>query len=202
MAAAVGEGMPIETSEGSLVVDIGGGTTEIALIALNGIVYSKALRTGGNNLDRRILDYVRNRFNFVIGELTAEKIKMEGASAMPQARSSYINIIGTDLNTGVPKTLAVNTQDIHLAIEPEVRAIVSALKETLSDIPVEFSDMILTKGMILTGGGALLKDLAQRIEMETNVQTTVSPEPLLSVVKGGIETLKNRSLRERVTISA
>jgi len=202
MAAAVGEGMPIETSEGSLVVDIGGGTTEIALIALNGIVYSKALRIGGYNFDRRIMDYIRSKFNFVIGELTAERIKIEGGSAVPQAASSYINIIGIDLNNGVPKPLAVSTHDIHLAIEPEVRAILSAIKETLAAIPVEFSEMILAKGMLLTGGGALLKDLAQRINMETNVQTTVSLEPLLSVAKGGIETLKNRSLRERVTISA
>ncbi len=172
------------------------------MIALNGIVYSKALRTGGYNFDRRIIDYIRNKFNFVIGELTAERIKIEVGSALPQATSSFINATGTDLTTGLPKALPISAQDIHLAIEPEVKAILSAIKETLSAIPVEFSEMVLTKGMILTGGGALLKDLAQRIEMETDVQTVVSPEPLLSVTKGGIETLKNRSLRERVTISA
>lgn len=202
IAAAVGEGMPIETSEGSLIMDIGGGTTEIALIALNDIVHSKSLRIGGYNFDRRIRDYIRNEFNFVIGELTAERVKIEGASAIPQDEPSYVTITGNDLNNSVPKALAVSTQGIHLAIEPEIRAIVSAIKETLSVIPVEFSEMVLTKGMMLTGGGALLKDLAQRIEMDTGVKATVSPEPLLSVAKGGIQTLKNRSLRERVTTSA
>lgn len=202
MAAAVGEGMPVDTSEGSFVVDIGGGTTEMALIALNGIVCSKSLRIGGYNFDRRIRDYLRNEFNFVVGELTAERIKIQGASALPQEDSAYVNVTGNDLNTGAPKALAVSTQDIHLAIEPEVRSIVSAIKETLSNIPVEFSEMVLTKGMLLTGGGALLKGLAERIERETSVQTTVSAEPLMSVTKGGIETLKNRSLRERVTVSA
>lgn len=202
MAAAIGEGLPVESAEGSFVVDIGGGTTAMALIALNGIVCSKSLRLGGYNIDRRIAEYIRNEFNFVIGELTAERIKIEGGWAMPPENCSYVNVTGNDLNTGVPKTLALSTQDIHLAIEPEVTSIVSAIKETLAEIPVEFSEMILTKGMVLTGGGALLKGLAQRIEKETGIQTAVSSEPLLSVAKGGIKTLKNRTLRERITVAA
>lgn len=183
IAAAIGIGIDISKPVGNIIVDIGGGTTEIAVIALNGIVTKQAIRVGGDEMDEAIIQYFKSDHNLLIGERTAESIKCTIGSAMP-INDTKIIVKGRSLVTGIPKTIEVSSVEIRECLKDTIDLIVQAIKQALEMTPPELSSDILDRGIILTGGGALLKGLDQRIRVETDLPTNVAEEPLLSVVKG------------------
>lgn len=183
IAAAIGIGIDISKPVGNIIVDIGGGTTEIAVIALNGIVTKQAIRVGGDEMDEAITQYFKSDHNLLIGERTAESIKCTIGSAMP-INDTKIIVKGRSLVTGIPKTIEVSSVEIRECLKDTIDIVVQAIKQALEMTPPELSSDILDRGIILTGGGALLKGLDQRIRVETDLPTNVAEEPLLSVVKG------------------
>jgi rod shape-determining protein MreB len=202
MAAAIGAGMPIELPKGNMVVDIGGGTTEVAIISLSATAYSESLRVAGDELDEAIVRYLQKKHQVAIGMIAAEKIKIEGASIHPSdLRTEMINVVGKDLVTGIPRSLKITREDIREAIEEPVAAIVDAVKRALEKLPPEFVADLSDAGMILAGGGALLKGLDQRIESETGVRVYVTDEPLESVVMGGGRALEDMARYRKVFIN-
>jgi rod shape-determining protein MreB len=184
MVAALGAGLPITEPSGNMVVDIGGGTTDIAVISLSGIVYSRSLRVAGHQMDDAVMDYVKRKHSLLIGERTAEKIKMEIGSASPLAKPLEICVKGRDLVAGLPKTITLKDQEVREALSDSVSAIVAAVRVALECTPPELSGDISDKGIILTGGGSLLKSLDERIRTETGMPVLVADEPLASVVMG------------------
>ncbi|MBU6514644.1 MAG: rod shape-determining protein [Acidobacteriota bacterium] len=184
MAAAIGAGLPIHEPTGNMVVDIGGGTTEVAVISLGGIVTSQSIRVGGDELDDAIVDYVKKEFQLALGERTAEEIKIQMGSAYPLEQEMQAQIRGRDLVTGLPKTVVISTEQVRLAIEVPVQAIVDAVKVTLDRTPPELSSDLMEQGIVLTGGGALLNGLATRLEIETNMPIIVANDPLNCVALG------------------
>jgi len=184
MAAAIGAGLPIHEPTGNMVVDIGGGTTEVAVISLGGIVTSQSIRVGGDELDEAIVDYVKKEFQLALGERTAEEIKIHMGSAYPLQQEMEAQIRGRDLVTGLPKTVVISTEQIRQAIEVPVQAIVDAVKVTLDRTPPELSSDLMEQGIVLTGGGALLNGLATRLEVETNMPIIVANDPLNCVALG------------------
>ncbi len=184
MAAAIGAGLPIHEPSGNMVVDIGGGTTEVAVISLGGIVTSQSIRVGGDELDEAIVAYVKKEFQLALGERTAEEIKIQLGSAYPLERELHAEIRGRDLVTGLPKTVVISTEQIRQAIEEPVQAIVDAVKVTLDRTPPELASDLMEQGIVLTGGGALLNGLAQRLEVETNMPIIVANDPLNCVALG------------------
>jgi rod shape-determining protein MreB len=184
MAAAIGAGLPVHEPTGNMVVDIGGGTTEVAVISLGGIVTSQSIRIGGDELDDAIIAYVKKEYNLALGERTAEEIKMAIGSACELEEELHAEIRGRDLVTGLPKTVITSTRDIRSAIEEPVSAIVDAVKSTLDKTPPELAADIMTQGIVLTGGGALLHGLDVRLRAETNMPIIVAPDPLNCVALG------------------
>ncbi len=184
LAAAIGAGLPINEPVGSMVVDIGGGTSEVAITSLGGIVVSKSLRIGGNEMDEAIIYYLKKENNLLVGERTAEKIKMEIGSAFPLENESKMEVNGRDLVTGLPKTIIVTSQQVRKALEKTVSDIVDAVIDVLDDTPPELSSDILKNGIVLTGGGSLLKGLAERVGRETHCQVCMADEPIASVAIG------------------
>ena len=184
MAAALGAGLPIHEPTGNMVVDIGGGTTEVAVISLGGIVTSQSIRVGGDELDDAIVDYVKKEFQLALGERTAEEIKIQMGSAYPLQQEMQAQIRGRDLVTGLPKTVVISTEQVRQAIEVPVQAIVDAVKVTLDRTPPELSSDLMEQGIVLTGGGALLNGLATRLEVETNMPIIVANDPLNCVALG------------------
>ena len=184
MAAAIGAGLPIHEPSGNMVVDIGGGTTEVAVISLGGIVTSQSIRVGGDELDEAIVAFVKKEFQLALGERTAEEIKIQLGSAYPLERELHAEIRGRDLVTGLPKTVVISTEQIRQAIEEPVQAIVDAVKVTLDRTPPELASDLMEQGIVLTGGGALLNGLAQRLEVETNMPIIVANDPLNCVALG------------------
>jgi rod shape-determining protein MreB len=184
MAAAIGAGLPIHEPTGNMVVDIGGGTTEVAVISLGGIVTSQSIRVGGDELDDAIVDYVKKEFQLALGERTAEEIKIQMGSAYPLQQEMQAQIRGRDLVTGLPKTVVISTEQVRQAIEVPVQAIVDAVKVTLDRTPPELSSDLMEQGIVLTGGGALLNGLATRLEVETNMPIIVANDPLNCVALG------------------
>ena len=184
MAAASGAGLPIHEPTGNMVVDIGGGTTEVAVISLGGIVTSQSIRVGGDELDDAIVDYVKKEFQLALGERTAEEIKIQMGSAYPLQQEMQAQIRGRDLVTGLPKTVVISTEQVRQAIEVPVQAIVDAVKVTLDRTPPELSSDLMEQGIVLTGGGALLNGLATRLEVETNMPIIVANDPLNCVALG------------------
>ncbi len=184
MAAAIGAGLPIHEPTGNMVVDIGGGTTEVAVISLGGIVTSQSIRVGGDELDDAIVDYVKKEFQLALGERTAEEIKIQMGSAYPLQQEMQAQIRGRDLVTGLPKTVVISTEQVRQAIEAPVQAIVDAVKVTLDRTPPELSSDLMEQGIVLTGGGALLNGLATRLEVETNMPIIVANDPLNCVALG------------------
>ncbi len=184
MAAAIGAGLPIHEPTGNMVVDIGGGTTEVAVISLGGIVTSQSIRVGGDELDDAIVAYVKKEFQLALGERTAEEIKIQMGSAYPLQQEMQAQIRGRDLVTGLPKTVVISTEQIRQAIEEPVQAIVDAVKVTLDRTPPELSSDLMEQGIVLTGGGALLNGLATRLEIETNMPIIVANDPLNCVALG------------------
>ncbi len=184
MAAAIGAGLPIHEPTGNMVVDIGGGTTEVAVISLGGIVTSQSIRVGGDELDEAIVSFAKKEFQLALGERTAEEIKIALGSAFPLEEEMRAEIKGRDLVTGLPKTVVISTEQIREAIAEPVQAIVDAVKVTLDRTPPELSSDLMEQGIVLTGGGALLTGLAARLEVETNMPIIVADDPLNCVALG------------------
>lgn len=185
MAAAIGAGLPVEEASGSMVVDIGGGTTEIAIISLNGVVYSESVRIGGDRFDEAIVTYVRRNFGSLIGDSTAERIKQEIAIAYPDDELMEIDVRGRNLAEGIPRSFTLNSSQILEALQESLTAIVQAVKSALEQSPPELASDIAERGLVLTGGGALLKDLDKLISEETGLPVLVAEDPLTCVARGG-----------------
>lgn len=185
MAAAIGAGMPVEEASGSMVVDIGGGTTEIAIISLNGVVYSESVRVGGDKFDEAIVTYVRRSYGSLIGEATAERIKQEIGSAYPLEQALEIDVRGRNLAEGVPRSFTLNSNEILEALQETLSTIVGAVKSALEQSPPELASDIAEKGLVLTGGGALLRGLDRLISEETGLPVIVAEDPLTCVARGG-----------------
>jgi len=185
MAAAIGAGLPVEEASGSMVVDIGGGTTEIALISLNGVVYSDSVRIGGDTFDESIVTYVRRNYGSSIGEATAERIKEEIGCAYPGNELLEIDVRGRNLAEGVPRSFTLNSNEILESLQEPLSQIVSAVKSALEQSPPELASDIAEKGLVLTGGGALLRDLDRLLAEETGLPVIVAEDPLTCVARGG-----------------
>ena len=185
MAAAIGAGLPVDEAVGTMVIDIGGGTTELAIISLSGVVYSDSVRVGGDRFDEAIGAYVRRTQGSLIGEATAEKIKEEIGTAYPQKDILEIDVRGRNLAEGVPRSFTLNSNDILTALQEPLSMIVQAVKRALEQCPPELASDIAESGMVLTGGGALLKDIDILLAEETGLPVTVADDPLTCVVQGG-----------------
>ena len=185
MAAAVGAGMPVEEASGSMVVDIGGGTTEVAIISLSGIVYSASVRIGGDRFDEAIVNYVRRNYGSLIGEATAERIKHEIGTAYPGHEVREIDVRGRNLAEGVPRSFTLNSNEILEALQEPLSGIVGAVRAALEQAPPELAADIAERGLVLTGGGALLRDLDRLLMEETGLPVIVAEDPLTCVARGG-----------------
>nr|WP_308209169.1 rod shape-determining protein [Actinoallomurus purpureus] len=184
MAAAIGAGLPVHEPTGNMVVDIGGGTTEVAIISLGGIVTSQSIRVGGDELDQAIISYAKKEYSLMLGERTSEEIKMAIGSAYPFDDEPHAEIRGRDLVSGLPKTIVISAEEIRRAIEEPVNTVVDAVKTTLDKCPPELSGDIMDRGIALTGGGALLKNIDERLREETGMPIHMVDNPLDSVVLG------------------
>jgi len=200
MAAAIGAGLPITEPAGSMVVDIGGGTTDIAVISLAGIVYSKAVRVAGNEMDEAIIQYIKKTYNLLIGERTAEAIKMELGSAYPIEERITMEIKGRHLIEGVPKTITITDEEIRDSLAETVNVIVDAVRVALERTPPELSADIVDRGIVLTGGGSLLRNLDKRLREETGLPVTMAEDPLSSVVLGAGKMLSDFDLLRKIAI--
>lgn len=185
MAAAMGAGLPVEEASGSMVVDIGGGTTEVAIISLSGVVYSESVRVGGDRFDEAIVSYVRRNYGSLIGETTAERIKQEIGTAFPDSEVKQIEVRGRNLAEGVPRSFTLNSNEILEALQEPLSGIVGAVRGALEQAPPELAADIAERGMVLTGGGALLKDLDRLLMEETGLPVLVAEDPLTCVARGG-----------------
>ena len=201
MAAAIGAGLPIHEPTGNMVVDIGGGTTEVAVISLGGIVSSLSIRVGGDELDQSIINWVKREFSLLLGERTAEEIKMAIGSAYPTPNEPDAEIRGRDLATGLPKTIVVSAAEIRKALEEPVNAIVNAVKATLDKCPPELASDLMDRGIVLTGGGALLKGLDERLRRETGMPIHIAEQPLNCVADGSGKCIEEFESLEKVLIS-
>ena len=185
MAAAIGAGLPVEEASGSMVVDIGGGTTEIALLALNGVVYANSLKVGGDKLDEAIISYVRRNQGVLIGDATAERIKQGIGTASPDAEVLEMEVRGRNLAEGIPVTFQMNSKQTYDAMLEPLSSIVQAIRSALEQSPPELSADISERGIVLTGGGAMLRDLDKLISSQTGIPVLVAEDPLTCVAKGG-----------------
>jgi rod shape-determining protein MreB len=202
MAAAIGAGLPIHEPSGNMVVDIGGGTTEVAVISLGGIVTSTSIRVGGDELDEAIIQHVKKEYSVALGERTAEAIKLAVGSAFPTADDMVAEIKGRDLVSGLPKTIHITAEEVRKALEEPVNAIIDAVKNTLDRCPPELAADVMDKGIVLTGGGALLKGLDERLKHETGMPIHVAEAPLSCVAIGSGRCLEEFEVLKRVLISS
>ena len=200
MMAAIGAGLPITEPTGNMIVDIGGGTTDVAVISLSGIVYSRSLRVAGNQMDEAIMNYLKRKYNLLIGERTAEQIKIEIGSAYPLDKPLTMEVKGRDLIEGMPKTIAVDDSEIREALTECVSTIMNAIRVALERTPPELSADISNRGIVLAGGGALLKSLDKRIREETGLPVSIADDPLASVVLGIGQMLSDSKLLRKITI--
>ncbi len=200
MAAAIGAGLPITEPTSNMVVDIGGGTTEVAVISLAGIVYSKSVRVGGDKMDEAILQHIKRKYNLLIGIRTAETIKTTIGNAFPSDQIDTIEVRGRDLVTGIPKILTIDSDEIRKAISEQVETIIETVRIALEQTPPELASDIVDKGIVLTGGGALLKNLDILLREETKLPITITEDPLSTVVLGSGMTLDNISILKQVTV--
>ena len=184
MAAAIGVGLPVHLPSGIMVIDIGGGTSEIAVIALNGIVNNISIRIGGDEMDEAVMLYLKKNYNLLIGERTAEEIKMKIGSAYPMDEEESMEIKGRDLVAGIPKTMKISSVQVREALSEPVDAIIEAARQALEETPPELAADILDKGIVVTGGGALLKGMDKRLREETNLAINIAEDPLTCVVRG------------------
>jgi len=200
MAAAIGAGLPITEPTGNMIVDIGGGTTDVAVISLAGIVYSKSVRVASNEMDEAIIQYIKRKYNLLIGERTAEQIKLEIGSAYPLEKPLTMEIKGRNLIEGVPKTITIDDGEIREAVSECVSTIMNAIRVALERTPPELSADISDRGIVLTGGGALLKNLDKRIREETGLPVSIADDPLCSVVLGTGKMLSDFKLLRKISI--
>ncbi|MDH4321339.1 MAG: rod shape-determining protein [Desulfobulbaceae bacterium] len=201
MAAAIGAGLPITEPTANMIVDIGGGTTEVAVISLAGIVYAKSVRVAGDKMDDAILQYIKRKHNLAIGEHTAEVIKTTIGNVLPDPPYDTMDIKGRDLISGVPKTLTIDSGEIRTAIAEQVDSIVETVKMALELTPPELSADIVDQGIVLTGGGALLRNMDKRLKQETGVPVIIADDPLSSVVLGSGKALENIDVLKDVMIT-
>ena len=185
MAAAIGAGMPVDEARGSMVLDIGGGTSEVAVISLNGIVYSSSVRIGGDRFDDAVINYVRRNYGTLIGEATAERIKHEIGSAYPGKEVIELEVKGRNLSQGIPRSFTLNSNEILEALQEPLAGIVGAVKTALEQTPPELGADVAERGIVLTGGGALLRDLDKLLMEETGLPVVVAEDPLTCVARGG-----------------
>ena len=191
IAAAIGAGLPISEATGSMVVDIGGGTTEVAIMSLGGVVYSNSLRTAGNAMDQALQDYMRSEYNLLIGDSTAEKIKKEIGTAIPASNNTYA-VKGRDIRSGTPKEVNISENDTAEALNPIIKQIVKGIKDALENTPPELSADLVDMGMTLSGGGALLKNIDKRFSKETGLPVNIADDPLACVAIGTGKALEQR----------
>ena len=185
MAAAVGAGLPVHEARGSMIVDIGGGTTEVAVVSLNGIVYAASIRLGGDKFDEAITQYVRRNYGILIGEATAERIKIEIGSAYPGDQIREIVVRGRNLSEGVPRAFSLNSNEIQRALEEPLQGIVSAVRQALERTPPDLGGDVAERGVVLSGGGALLRDIDKLLTKETGLPVVIADDPLTCVARGG-----------------
>jgi len=202
MAAAIGAELPVQEPTGSMIVDIGGGTTEVAVVSLGGIVTSESIRVGGDEFDEALVNHVKKEYNVMIGERTAEEIKMEIGSAYPMAEEEDAEIRGRDLLTGLPRNIVLSSEEIRLAIEEPVSAIVAAVKATLEKTPPELASDLMDRGIVLTGGGAQLRNIDERLRQETNMPVHLTEDPLTCVVMGSGKALEEINVLKRILIGS
>ncbi|MBI3597019.1 MAG: rod shape-determining protein [Nitrospirae bacterium] len=200
VAAAIGAGLPIAEPSGNMVVDIGGGTTDVAVISLAGIVYSESVKVAGDKMDEAIMNYIKRKYNLLIGEPMAEQIKFEIGSAFPLEERRTITIKGRDLISGIPKTLVMDDSEIREALSEPISAIVNAIKVALENTPPELAGDIIDRGIVLTGGGSLLRGMDVRLREETNLPVITVENPLTTVVLGTGKVLDELDLLKKVTI--
>jgi rod shape-determining protein MreB len=198
MAAAIGAGLPIQEPIGSMIVDIGGGTTDVAVISLGGIVTSRSVRVGGDAFDAAIVNYIKSAYNLMIGERTAEEVKMAIGSASKLSGESEARIRGRDLVSGLPKDLMVSPAEIRGAIEDQLQKVIAAIKATLDETPPDLVADLSRTGIVLAGGGALLKGLCERLNKETGMPVRVADDPLYSVVNGAGKCVENIGLLQQI----
>lgn len=200
MAAAMGANLPITEPTSNMVVDIGGGTTEVAVISLSGVVYSKSVRVGGDKMDEAIMQHVKRKYNMLIGESTAEKIKIKAGSAYPCDEEVEMSVKGRDLVSGIPQNITITSEEVRKAISEQVDSIVQACRIALEQTPPELAADIVDRGIVLTGGGGLLKGLDQLLREETGLPITVVDDPLSTVVLGSGKALDSLDVLREVTI--
>jgi rod shape-determining protein MreB len=202
MAAAIGVGLPVDQPSGVMVIDIGGGTSEIAVIALNGIVNNFSIRIAGDEMNESVVMYLKKNYNLLIGELTAEEIKIKIGSAFPLEKEISMEIKGRDLVAGVPKNLKLSSVQVREALVEPIDRIVEAVRQSLEKTPPELASDILERGIILTGGGGLLRGLDKRLRQETNLPVNVAEDPLTCVVRGTGKVLENMHLYSKVLMKS
>ncbi|MCA9521208.1 MAG: rod shape-determining protein [Myxococcales bacterium] len=200
MAAAIGAGLPITEPSGNMIVDIGGGTTEVAVISLAGIVYSKSVRCGGDKMDEAIIQHLKRRYNLLIGERTAEMIKIQIGTAFEDDDVMTMEVKGRDLVAGIPKTITINSDEIREALSEPISAIVEAVRHALERTPPELSADIVDKGIVLAGGGALLRNIDLLLREETGLPVMIADDPISAVVLGSGKALDELRLLKNVTI--
>jgi len=199
MAAAIGAGLPVTEASGNMVVDIGGGRTEVAVISLSGIVTSQSIRVAGDDMDEAILQYVKRKYNFLIGDRTAELIKINIGSAYPEKDPQSIEVKGRDLVTGIPKGIEINSEEVREALAESINTIIDTVRITLEGTPPELAADIVDKGIVLVGGGALLRNLDLLLREVTNLPITIVEDPLSAIARGAGMVLDNEKLLHTVT---
>lgn len=200
MSASVGAELPISEPTGNMIVDIGGGTTDIAVISLTGIVFNHSIRVAGNEMDEAIIQHIKKKYNLLIGEKTAEQVKMQIGSAYPLDEPMTLEIKGRDLREGIPKTIVVDDQEIREALEDIIESIIEAIKVALEKTPPELSADIIDRGIIVTGGGSLLKNIDKRIREETQLPVFITEDPLITVVLGAGKMLDDLELLKKISL--
>jgi rod shape-determining protein MreB and related proteins len=199
--AAIGAGIPINSASGNMIIDIGGGTSEVAIISLGGVVSAHSARVGGNKIDTAIAQYIKKRHGLAIGERTAEEVKIAIGSALPLVKEEYAEVRGRDLMGGLPKTIRISTNEVAEAIQDELQEIINAAKKVLQEIPPELASDVMDKGMVLSGGGALLRNLDKLITKVTGVPCYAADDALLCVAKGAGVALDNLEVYKRTILS-
>ncbi|OGI29165.1 MAG: rod shape-determining protein [Candidatus Moranbacteria bacterium RIFOXYA12_FULL_44_15] len=197
MLAAIGAGIPIHTASGNMIINIGGGTSEVAVISLGGIVAATSARVGGNKIDQAIADYIKRKYSLAIGDRTAEDVKIKIGSAIAQVKEEYLDVRGRDLTGGLPKTVKISSNEVTESIQDELREIINAIKKVLQETPPELAADIMDKGMVLSGGGALIRNLDALITKTIGVPCYVADEALFCVIKGIGIALDNLDLYKR-----
>ena len=200
IAAAIGVGLPISEPSGNMIVDIGGGTTEVAVISMNGIVYAESIKVGGDKMDEAIIQYLKRKYNFLLGESSAEKLKMEMGTALVEGENKTTEIKGRDLVSGIPKTQTINSEEINEALSIPINMIVETIRRSLENTPPELSSDFVDKGIVLSGGGSLIKNIDRLIKKETDLPIIVAENPLTVVVLGCGRALDDPDLLKQVAV--